>query len=884
MRRLIIRAGIILCLICLIFNAANSQQISQKQISAIKTDKTVKIDGVLNEPVWGSSGTGGFIQTDPNDGVQPTEKTEVWIAYDNKNLYIAAKLYDSQPDQIVSRLGRRDDVVESDWFTFAVDPYNDKRSGFRFSVNPAGSIADWTLYNDEESDDTWDGVWFSAAKINDDSWTVELSIPFYQLRFKKQDVYTWGVNFQRMIKRKNEQSVFSWRSKEESGYVSRFALLTGINDINPGGFIELLPFVVGNAFIEPKVLANPFKTGRDFNANTGLDLKAGLKSNLTLNATFNPDFGQVEVDPAVINISDQETYYSEKRPFFIEGADIFRFGGGGANISRNLGWRNPSFFYSRRIGRSPQGYAGSGGFVDYPQWTTILGAAKLTGKIGNGWNIGVLNALTQREFATIDIDGERSKHEVEPFTNYGVLRVQKDFNKGRQGIGILATSVIRDLQTSDLEARLSGNAESYAIDGWTFLDKENTWVITGWLGSTKVSGSKEAITGIQNSSLHYFQRPDIDYVNVDENSTKLNGWAGRLFLNKQKGNIVFNSSIGAISPGFNAMDMGYHSRGDKINAHIETGYQTFHPGRILRTWKTTIASSRVYSFGGKKEHEHYYFNASGQFLNYWGWRFSLSYDPNRYNSDVTRGGPMTLYPWGFTRSLGVNTDNRKDLVIALSTHYRTHPFGAYNYSFNGTVQWKPSSNFSLSVKPGYSWRHSVGQWVARVEDKNMLETFGYRYVMSDIIQETIPIEIRINWTFSPKFSLQAYMQPYIAVGDFYRFKELEAPLTWDFYQYGEDDNSIITIEDNTYTVDPDGAGPSPSFSFRNPDINLKSLRGNLVLRWEYKPGSTFFLVWTQSRSDYSTYEELNLGDGFSDIFSAPGYNIFLLKFNYRFKI
>ncbi|MFC2121925.1 DUF5916 domain-containing protein [Bacteroidota bacterium] len=883
-RKFFSRAGCFTFLICLISNTAISQQIPEKHIIALKVDNAIQIDGQLNEAIWNSKSYSGFIQTDPDDGSRPTEKTEVWIAYDNKNLYIAARLYDSEPDKIVSRLGRRDDLVDSDWFTIAIDPYNDKRSGYQFSVNPAGSIADYTLFNDEENDNTWDGVWESSAKIDEKGWIVEISIPFYQLRFKKRETYTWGINFSRTIKRKNEQTVFSWVPKEESGYVSKFAILSGIKNINPGVYIEFLPYIMASADIEPEVPGNPFKTGKEYNGNVGFDLKTGLKSNLTLNATFNPDFGQVEVDPAVINISDQETYYSEKRPFFIEGADIFRFGGGGANISRNLGWRNPGFFYSRRIGRSPQGYVSTNGYADYPQWTKIIGAAKLSGKIGNGWNIGVMNALTGREFATIDINGERSEQEVEPFSNYGVIRVLKEFNKGRQGIGVLATSVLRDIQSSDIEARISSNAESYAFDAWTFLDKENKWVITGWLGGTKVSGSKEAITGIQKSSLHYFQRPDIDYVSVDENATQLNGWAGRLFLNKQKGNIVFNSSVGAISPGFNAMDMGYHSRGDKINAHIETGYQSFHPGKIMRNWKTTIASSRIYSFGGRKIHEYYYFNSSAQFLNYWQLGLTLSYDPNRYNSDITRGGPMTLYPWGFSKGLKINTDNRKDLVFGLSLHHRTHPYGAYNYSFNGSVQWKPSSNLSLKISPGYSWRHSVGQWVAAVEDKNKTETYGVRYVMSDIIQETIPIEIRLNWTFSPKLSLQTYIQPYIAVGDYFRFKELDKPMTWDFHHFGEDDNSTISLENNYYTVDPDGTGPSPEFSFRDPDINMKSLRGNLVLRWEYKPGSTFFLVWTQSRSDYSSYEELNFGDGINDMFSAPAYNIFLLKFNYRFKI
>jgi len=361
----------------------------QKQVKAFRTEEGVKIDGILNEAVWQLEGFGGFLQSDPTDGAPETEGTTVWIAFDDKTLYIAARLYDKDPENIIRRLGRRDDEVESDWFTFAVDPYYDRRSGYLFAVNPSGSIMDGTLFNDEGKDMTWDGVWESAVHIDDKGWAVEMRIPFHQLRFKKNDLYTWGVNFFRVIKRKNEKTVFSWVPKEESGYVSRFAILTGIKNINPGRFLEFLPFIVGKAGFSPEEKGNPFQTGKEYLGNSGLDFKAGLQSNLTLNLTVNPDFGQVEVDPAVINISDQETYYLEKRPFFIEGADIFRFGYGGANTQVNLGWRNPSFFYSRRIGRAPQGYVYSDGYVDYPEWTTILGAAKVTGKIGNGWNMGL---------------------------------------------------------------------------------------------------------------------------------------------------------------------------------------------------------------------------------------------------------------------------------------------------------------------------------------------------------------------------------------------------------------------------------------------------------------------------------------------------------------
>ena len=863
--------------------ATSGKTLSPAPIRAVRVEGPITINGDLDESAWQTEGYSGFRQSEPDDGAPASERTIVWVAYDNDNLYIAARLYDSQPEKIVSRLGRRDDKVESDWFIFAVDPYFDRRSGFQFAVNPSGSIIDGTLFNDEGQDTIWDGIWDSAAGIDEKGWTVEMRIPYHQLHFTEKDAYIWGVNFFRTIKRKNENSAYAWRSREESGYVSRFVQLSGIRDIHPGRLTEMLPFIVGKAHTQPAVPGNPFRTGVEYSRNAGFDLRMALRSNLTLSATVNPDFGQVEVDPAVINISDLETYYTEKRPFFVEGADIFRFGYGGANVVRNLGWSEPSFFYSRRIGRSPQGETSGAGFRLSPPWTSILAAAKLTGKLGDGWNLGFLNAATQREYAQIDEEGQRTSHEIEPFSYYAVLRAQREFLSGFRGLGLMATVMNRDLQTPDLEARLTHNALSIAVDGWTFLDSDRKWVITGWLGGTRINGSEAALNRVQRSSLHYFQRPDASHVEVNPNATSLSGWAGRLYLNKQKGNIVFNTALGAVSPGFNAWDLGYHSRGDAVNGHMEAGYRRLQPGKIFRTWSLTLATHRTYDFGGHRIDENYYFTAQGQWLNYWSSTLFLGYDPPRYNHYLTRGGPMAYYPWGIMRRLNINSDNRRRLVLSLSGYYRTHPYGAYNYSLYIGLRWKPSDNFSLSVRPGYSWRHSVGQYIKQVADPLKKETYGVRYVLSDIIQETVPMEIRINWTFTPKLSLQAYLQPFIGVGDFFLFKELRAARTFDFDYYGKGDSSIVKNE-NIYTIDPDGPGPAQPFSFPDPDFNLKSLRGTIVLRWEYHQGSTIYLVWTQNRADHAHPGDFQFDRDLKLLFNASGDNIILFKVNYRFTL
>lgn len=863
-----------------------SNGIGLSVVEAQRVKGSIKVDGVLNEKVWEGKGYSEFIQSEPVDGAPATEKTVVRVAFDDKALYISARLYDSEPDKIIGRLGRRDEFVDSDWFIVSVDPYYDRRSGYQFAVNPSGSMVDWTIYNDESSDSTWDGVWECKTRIDGKGWCVEMRIPFEQLRFKQKDNYVWGVNFRRLIKRKNEEAGIIWVPRNESGFVSHFARLEGIRGINPGHKIEMMPYSVGKAAFGTKEEGNPFATGKDYFANAGIDFKLGLKSNLTLNLTINPDFGQVEVDPAVINLSAAESYYSERRPFFIEGADIFRFGRGGTNRNIGANWGDPQFFYSRRIGRPPQGSIDSDGYVNYPEWSTILAAAKITGKIGNSLNLGLLSALTEREYAKIDLEGQQLQQEVEPFSSYTVLRGQKEFNEGRQGLGFISTGVLRNLKNRELKDSLNKNAFGFGVDGWTFLDKDKTWVVTGWFGATQVSGSKEAIWDLQHSYPHYYQRPDTSHVQLDENATSMSGWAGRVILNKQKGNFIINAALGAVSPGFNSMDMGFQWFSDVINGHIMVAYRSFKPGKIFRNWNVNLFTQRNYDFGGHKIGEQrLILIASAQFLNYWSTFVQLSVNPERWSKDLTRGGPLTLLPpttWG---EISIDSDDRKSFVISLYHYFSTSESGSQSRTFSLGFRWKPSSNFSISLQPDYGTSHDVAQWVTGVDDELMTDTYGRRYVFGTIDQKTLSCSIRLNWIFSPKLSLQAYIQPFIAVGAYNNFKELARPRSFDFNHFGQGGSTILySVADELYTVDPDGPGAASDFTFDNPDFNYKSLRGTVVLRWEYSPGSTFYLVWTQNRADYANPGEFRFGRDFGNLLRAPGDNIFMIKFAHRFNI
>jgi hypothetical protein len=861
----------------------------QKVVHAVRAVSPITVDGKLDEDAWKGEAAEGFIQSDPKDGDPASEPTKVWIAYDDKALYVAAFCYDSDPAKILSRLGRRDAEIDSDWFIFAVDPYYDKRSGYRFGVNPAGAIQDSVLSNDVNEDDSWDGVWEAKAAVNGKGWTAEMRIPFNQIRFPKRDDYIWGVNFSRVIKRKNERAAFSWVPKAEQGFVSRFARVEGIRGISPGRQVEFMPYAVGNAQLRPAQAGNPFETGRRAVGNAGFDLKVGLKSNLTLDATVNPDFGQVEVDPAVINLSAYETYYQEKRPFFIEGASLFQnFGRGGVYLNANINWPQPTFFYSRRIGRAPQGNVTAEGFARIPDRTTILGAAKVTGKIGGNWNVGIVSALTGRESAEIDQAGTRLREDIEPFTYYGVFRAQKDVKEGKSGFGIMATGVMRDINSPTLGGILNKNAFSLAADGWVFLDRKRDWVVGGWAGGTRVEGSAEDIYRLQTSSMHYFQRPDAGHVSVNPAATSLSGWGARLNLGKQNGNLLFLASAGALAPGFDPNDVGFQYGGsDIIQFQALPGYQWTKPGKIFQYVLLIGGIFRSYDFAGNRIWDGELVSLQGTFRNFWEFNTMFAYNPWTVSKDRTRGGPLSLTPWGYQIDASVSTDSRRPVTLGVESSFYRRPATGDEWYAQLMLRWKARSNLSLSIGPSLARETNAIQWVTGVPDPVMTGTYGSRYVFGRLDQKVLGSEIRVDWTFTPRLTLQAYLQPFIAVGRYDQFKELARARSFDYNTYGAGGagGSTIGYADGVYTVDPDGAaGPAPPFTFGDPNFNYKSMRGTVVFRWEYMPGSLIYFVWTQNRADYANPGNLRLWRDLGDLFAAPGDNIFLLKVSFRWNM
>jgi hypothetical protein len=851
-------------------------------VRAFRTASPIDLDGRLDEPAWNSAQPAtSFKQYDPDEGKPETEKTEIRVLYDEQALYVGARMYDREPKKIRKGLSRRDDSdINADWISIYLDPRHDHLTGVHFQVTSAGSLSDSVIYNDTWEDSSWDAVWDAKVTVDDQGWLAEIRIPFSQLRFSAGDHQTWGLNIQRYIQRKNETDWWELVPKKENGLASRMGHLEGLDEIPSHRHLDLLPYVTGRAeYIHPSP-GDPFNSGRRYFGNAGLDIKWGLTSNLTLDGTINPDFGQVEVDPAVVNLTAFETFYQEKRPFFLEGADIFgNFGHSGSNSFFGFNRESPSLFYSRRIGRAPQGSA-SGDFIDAPSSTTILGASKLTGKTAGGWSIGVLDAVTAREFASVDTGGVRGEVEVEPATNYLVGRLKRDLDK-RASVGILFTSVERDLRTPALSDLLDKRAYTFGADGHLLFGPKHDWVIVGSLVGSWLQGSPAAMLRLQTDSARYFQRPDATQAHLNPNATTLGGWNGQLDLNKNSGDVTVNAALWAVSPGFESNDMGYMTTADRAGAHGALVWKKQNPDRWTRSRALVVANWRTWNFKREVQGEGYFMQAQTTLLNYWNVTGMIHFLRPAFDDRLTRGGPSVRRPGEQDYGLGIQSDSRKRVVLGLNGNYSRPDSGGFSSDYSVSVAVKPSSSLTLSTGPEISLTHTIAQYVTTTPDPLAVSTSGNRYVFADLNEPQVSMTTRINYIFTPKISLQMYIQPLLTTGQYHDFNELARPHTFDFLRYGTDIGTLrYDAGRQIYTVDPDGPGPAAPFSFANPNFNFKSLRVNAIFRWEWRLGSTLYFVWTQERQDNSYPGDFTLGRDASSLFQAHADNVFAVKLAY----
>lgn len=832
----------------------------------------------MDEPEWATAPpSDGFLQRDPDQGQPATEPTEMRILFDDHALYVGVRLFDSEPSRISRQLSRRDAVAEADTFTLYLDPQGDRRTGVLFQVSAAGVQRDAAIYDDIFEDDTWDAVWESAVSTDADGWTLEMRIPLSQLRFPRTQGHFWGINARRIVYRKNENSWLVLVPKNETGLASRMAVLEGLDGVKPGRRLELLPYASTRfELIEPSSPEDPFNDGSRAFGGTGLDFKYGIGTGMTLVGAINPDFGQVEVDPAVVNLTAFETFFEEKRPFFTEGSQIFlRFGRSGASDYTTFYFPEPILFYSRRIGRTPQGST-SGDFVDTPASTTILGATKLVGR-ARGWNLGVLEALTDSEEARVMTSGTTDRIEVEPLTNYFVARAQRDLGR-RAGIGFFGSSVFRRLDTASLENLLVDQAGVGGVDGHFFLDAKRDWVVFGGLSGSNVTGSPDAIMRLQKAPQRYYQRPDAPHVKLDPGATAMSGWAGRVGLNKNSGNVTVNAGLWGISPGFEANDMGYATQTDRAGGHGMILFRKLTPDRWSRTRRLSLAKWWTWNYGRESQGNGIQVAGGFQLLNYWQFDATFGWSWNTWDDKLTRGGPTTIRPGIKSLSLIATSDLRRPFWLTATAVFSNREFGSRSRQFLTTLNVRPFAALTLSATPSLFKTDTLAQYLATIPDLTAVSTYDNRYVFGQLKQTEVAIPLRANLVLSPKLSVQLYTQALLSAGDFPTIRELAEPNTFAFPIYGTDLGSITrNSAANLYTIDPDSEGPASPFSIPIPDFNQKSLRVNAVLRWEFRPGSAIYAVWTERRRDLQDPGDFSFGSDLGHLLQAPADDVFLVK-------
>ncbi|NJB70986.1 hypothetical protein GGR42_001448 [Saonia flava] len=875
---------LIVCAILFFWNSIKAQDstiVVPKRVyttSSLNEAKAPVIDGLLDDAGWDIvDWAGDFIEMRPDENTAPTETTKFKILYDDKNLYVAFRCYDSQPDKIERRLSRRDGF-QGDWVGIFIDSYNDERTSFNFIVTAAGVKGDeFSTNNGNNSDESWNPIWYTKTNVDLEGWTAEMKIPLSQLKFGKSKEQSWGLEVMRKLFRGEERYVWQRIPREVAGFVSEFGELQGLLNIEPQKQLEIQPYTVSKFETYEGEEGNPFRDGNEFDLNGGLDAKIGITNDLTLDLTVNPDFGQVEADPSTIALDGFQIFFNERRPFFVENSNIFDYRVSSSQAGNTFGSDN--VFYSRRIGRSPQGGVSTvdDDFVDQPDNTPIIGAAKFSGKTKDGWSIGILESVTAKRYAAIYNNGNRRKEVVEPLTNYFVGRLQKDFNNRNTFLGGMFTAVNRE----DLTENIDFLHESAYTGGFDFKHQwnERAWYVGGNINWSHVKGTEEAIQNTQESITHLFQRVDADYLEVDEEKTSLTGTGGNVQIGNLDGRWKFESGATWRSPELELNDIGFQRRADDIRHYTWIGYQTQKPDSTFRRVGVNYNHWTAWDFGGNHNLLQFNTNSWQNWKNNWFTNAGFNYMPINYSNSALRGGPRLRYSRGISFWNGINTDNRKKVRFNI---FHNGSFGGHNsyntYNIEFGVSYQPTNALRISAFPSYGINNDKLQFIDNIDVGG-----NTRYLNGEIEQRTLSMSFRLNYTINPNLSIQYWGQPFISRGRYSNFKFITDPLAKEFTDRFSlyNDNQIFFI-DEVYNVDED-LDDVTDFSFDNPDFSFVQFRSNLVVRWEYIPGSEIFLVWSQDVSQnadpqeelFRSLENNILGD-------QKPQNIFLIKATYRF--
>ena len=841
-------------------------QPSPKIARAVRVSRAPRIDGRLDDAAWSRlTPIADFVQQQPREGQAPTEATEVFIAYDDEAIYVGARLHRRDPKELARAVTRRDGYGNSEKFTITFDPQMDRRTAVGFGVSVAGVRSDFRHTQDDDMrgrESQFDPVWTAATQEDASGWTAEMRIPFSQLRFPKAERQRWGLQMDRYLPDKNEDIQWAMVPPRETGYVSRFGTLEGLDGVSPTRPVEFLPYVAGDATRRATAsTANPLN--RPFAGRMGLDAKTALGSSLTLDATVNPDFGQVEADPAEVNLSAFETFFDERRPFFTEGSEMVR--GNGAQ-----------YFYPRRIGAPPRGSA-TGDFVDMPRNSTILGAAKLTGRLPSRLSIGAVTAVTAAEQARVfRVDsGVTNTVQVEPRSAYGVLRLQQEIGRQASTVGASFSTVQRSVGSQPTLASLLTRESYFGGADWRIRFQQGKYAISGFVAGTHVAGDTASIRRLQVANSRLFQRPDRRDAIYDPRKTSMSGYSAQLRADKDAGrHVLWGAEVKLESPGFEMNDLGRLQSTDDIEYNADLQIRETTPSRYLQNWRLGFETRGAWNFEGAHQLNTWTQNSTATLRNFWNLNVRSTINLPTVDDAVTRGGPYMGLPREFRQEFRVNNPFVAKTAWRLNGGYGVDEFGAWRRNVSGQITLRPSPRVSVSVEPTLQSGTEPRQYVTRIAGGT--RTYGNRYVFAFIDRTTISTKLRANYAFSPNLSLEAYAEPFVASGRYSNFGELSAPRSRLLREYGTDGTTVTTDSAGTLKI-TDGAS---TFTISNRDFNILSFRSNMVMRWEWIPGSTFFLVWQQNRR---TAEAFGDPARTSDLFRttrANGDNFLAVKVSY----
>jgi len=838
------------------------------------------IDGRVDDPAWNQvEWSGDFVQRQPANGEPPTQQTDFKVVYDDRALYVAVRAHDD-PDQASSLLSRHD-RFPGDWVEVNIDSYFDHRTAFSFTISLSGTRGDEYISEDGQRWDTsWDPIWEGATALDSGGWTAEMRIPLSQLRFSSAPEQVWGIQLTRRLFREEEQSSWQPVPKDGDGWVSRFGELHGLKDVKPKRRVELLPYGVASAERFPGEAGNPFRDGSDSSLAGGLDGKLGLTSDLTLDFTINPDFGQVEADPSEVNLTAFETFFPERRPFFVEGKDIFELRLAPAITGGPFA--RDTLFYSRRIGRAPSHSPEleDGAHALEPANSSILGAFKLSGKTANGLTIGVLEGLTARERAQVSSGGDRRFESVEPRTNYFVGRLRQDLRGGQTQLGMMVTSVMRDIDDPQLDF-LPSRAHAGGVDVSHYF-RQRDYRIEANLLLSQLGGSERAMEEIQTSSARYFQRPDNDHATLDTDRTDLTGHAGSIrFTRTNNSAFRFQTGVAWRSPGFEINDLGFMRSADEINQFTWAGYVIREPFSVFRQLSVNVNQWLDWDFGGRLLRKAFNTNAHAWFRN----NYQLGGGVTRYAESVSntelRGGPASRWPGAWEYHGYTQSDWRRRFNAGVFVFGRVGDSGSGRFfDVNLDLTVRPTNALTVTLSPSLSKNRQEMQYIDT-------GAFGdeSRYLFGSLEQKTVSLTIRLDLALRPNLTVQYYGSPFASTGRYTDHKRIVAPLAERyrdrFAVFGPDQ---IRAEDGDYLVDENRDG-RVDYSFGDPDFDSREFNSTLVVRWEYRPGSLLYLVWSQARSDgVLRRDDLGFGRGLRDVFDVPPHDVFLIKLSKWFSL